>query len=125
MNIFKYDNNFILNLLLLYKNKIAFPLKKFKSLLIEEKENKSNSIVNSNILDQYSYISLKENCESITPLHFVGFVNNKNRVKMVLKYGANINIKNNKGETPLAYLCHFYNCYEMIKLFIIKLIFIF
>jgi len=47
---FKYDNNFILNLLLLYKNKIACPLKKFKSLLIEEQENKSNFIVNFNIL---------------------------------------------------------------------------
>ena len=55
---FKYDETFILQLILYYKNKVVFSKKKkFKLLLIKEKEKKSNSIVNFHIKENcYNYV---------------------------------------------------------------------
>jgi len=44
---------------------------------------------------------------TVTPMHLVCYVYNKKNCKIyLLKYGANVNIYNNDGETPLNLLCY-------------------
>jgi len=105
---FKYDNNFIIKLLTYYKYNISISKKDFKLLLIKEKEDKSNSIINFNIINEFYDEPGKDPNETTTPLHLACYLRLKNVVKLLIKYGANINIKNNKGESPLFIVCHPY-----------------
>ncbi|ORX64140.1 hypothetical protein BCR32DRAFT_251268 [Anaeromyces robustus] len=143
-NFFKYNSNFILKLLLYYKNKIKFSKKEFELLLIKEKEDKCNSVINFNVIDRYDYYEKnstdKYNVRRIVnPLFIASYHNCKDIINMLVnKYGAyiyikdnenntllhigaksgnlttplllfskeyNIDIKNNKGETPLHKAC--------------------
>jgi len=121
---FKYDCNFILKLLLLYKNKMVFSKKDFKLLLIKEKENKSNSIINFNIDNKYfvNFYRFPNPNETTTPLHIacyyaISFSCN-DIIKILIQYGANVNIQNNKGITPLMNCQYFENNYSVMKLLI-------
>ncbi|KAL6589278.1 ankyrin repeat-containing domain protein [Neocallimastix sp. 'constans'] len=98
---FKYDNEFIIVLLIYYKNKTKISKKNFKLLLIKEKENKSNSIVNFNILDKYKRHQYILNGETTTPLHIACSCQKIETIKILQKYGANINIKNSRNFAPL------------------------
>jgi len=84
---FEYDNNFILKLLLLYYNKVSFSEKEFKLLLIKEKENKSNSLINFCICDNY----VDDDCRIIgdittTPLQIACYYAYINDYYDIIKY---------------------------------------
>jgi len=111
---FKYNNNFILRLLIYYKNKIKVSKKEFKLLLIKEKEDKSNSIVNFIIDDCYS--NYRYSYET-SPLHIACSYGYKEIIKMLINYGANININNSEYLTPLTVITENYDD-EMILLLI-------
>jgi len=115
---FEYDDEFIIKLLMFYKSKIQISKKEFKMLLIKEKEYKSNSVVNFNIINDYHSDCDKYPDETITPLHLACFFISKDIINLLIKYGGNINIKNNKGYTPLNYTCYYYGQVDIIKLLI-------
>jgi len=50
---FEYDKNFVLKLLIYYKNKVSISKNEFNLLIIKEKETKSNSIINFNINNDF------------------------------------------------------------------------
>jgi len=116
---FKYKNIFILKLLLLYKNKILFSKQDFKLLLIKEKENNSNSIINFNVKNNYYEEGLFDYNDTLTPLHMASACRNKDIMKLLIDYGADVNKKNNKGITPLMHLCQMRSSYiSEVKLLI-------
>jgi len=104
---FKYDNDFILQLLLYYKNRIPYTKKDFKLLLIKEKESKCISILNFNI-EKVKCYNFEERERTISPLHIACQTRNKPIIKLLLDYGMNIDFRNNIGNTTLLYLAEFY-----------------
>jgi len=70
---FKYDVNFIIKLLTYYDYNIPFSKKEFKLLLIKEKEDKSNSIINFNVIDDYCNRGYKFVDATTTPLQIACF----------------------------------------------------
>ncbi|ORX41400.1 ankyrin [Piromyces finnis] len=114
---FRFDNDFIITLLIYYKNKTQFSNKELKLLLIKEKEKKSNSIVNFYIADRYIF---NFDYYFVTPLYIACVSNNEEIVKMLFDYGANVNFRNNIGETALLYLCKCNLSLDIIKLLIDK-----
>ncbi|ORX72565.1 ankyrin [Anaeromyces robustus] len=115
----------ILKLLLYYKNKTRISKKEFELLLIKEKEDKCNSVINFNVIDRYGYYD--ENSTDkysvrriVNPLFIASYHNCKDIMDMLInKYGAYIYIKDNenntllhigamRGETPLHKACIHY-----------------
>jgi hypothetical protein len=115
-NYFEYDYKFIIKLLIYYKNKIKFSRKEFRLLLIKEKENKSNSIVNFNILNEYFYPFVPDIYNITTPIHIACNFNNEQIIKLLIQFGANINKKNSKGASPLTEMNNYDD--NMLKLLI-------
>ncbi|ORY29833.1 hypothetical protein LY90DRAFT_627509 [Neocallimastix californiae] len=93
---FKYDNEFIINLLLYYKNKIKISKEMFKIILIKEKEIKSNSIVNFHMIDVEGekYFVNRYTNELQTPLHVACFYGYLEIIKILIKYGGNTKLAN-------------------------------
>ncbi|ORX42230.1 ankyrin [Piromyces finnis] len=56
----------------------------------------------------------------VTPLYIACFVNNEELVKILFDYGANVNFRNNEGETAILYLCQCNISLNIIKLLIDK-----
>uniref|UniRef100_A0ABD2WKN1 PRANC domain-containing protein n=1 Tax=Trichogramma kaykai TaxID=54128 RepID=A0ABD2WKN1_9HYME len=53
-----------------------------------------------------------------TPLHFAIFYKNKNNIESLLRRGADSNLKNAEGSTPLHIICHKYlSCDDLSELF--------
>ncbi|KAG4092743.1 hypothetical protein H8356DRAFT_1294369 [Neocallimastix lanati (nom. inval.)] len=107
---FKYNNEFILKLLLYYKNKIKISRIEFELILIKEKEDKCNSVINFNILNSYKYFSFDCDlnrydirCRKIVnPLFLAYYFSLSDIVDMLInKYGAYVYIKDNEGNTLL------------------------
>ncbi|ORX75102.1 ankyrin [Anaeromyces robustus] len=116
--LFKYDNNIIIKLLLYYKNKIAISKENFKKII--SKEDKLNLYINfqieNKISEKYNYYftSCEYICyninETVTPLHIATFYVSTYVMKLLINYGADLNIKNNKGETAFFLNCKISNC---------------
>jgi len=107
---FKYNNEFILKLLLYYKNKIKISRIEFELILIKEKEDKCNSVINFNILNSYKYFSFDCDlnrydirCRKIVnPLFLAYYFSLSDIVDILInKYGAYVYIKDNEGNTLL------------------------
>ena len=120
---FKFDKNFIIKLLSYYKNKISFSNKEFNLLLIKEKEDKLNSIINFNIFNEFTnYEEVNYEYEdeyfmycSTTPIHIACNQKNKKIIELLISYGANINYQNNIGNTPLIEACYRKNNLSVIN----------
>eukprot|EP00833_Pecoramyces_ruminatium_P017718 jgi/Orpsp1_1/1191750/evm.model.d7180000088257.1 len=101
-----FNNDFILNMLKLYKYKNAISNKKLKKLILKEKNK----------------IDLDVKDEDGKPLLFFAFRNRSiDMIKLLIEYGADINIEDNFGETLLFWVFN-YHCFEedieMIKYFV-------
>jgi len=90
-----YDTEIIKYLLYLYKNKIPISLFNLKQELSNEKYKILITINKYDIDEIGSNIFLYSACQN----------GNENIVKYLIKFGANINIKDKEKETPLFYAC--------------------
>jgi len=118
---FKYGVNFIIKLLTYYKYNIPFSKKEFKLLLIKEKEDKSNSIVNFNIVNEFFYYDELDDCYSEDnrdcdseddESDFEDTIRNLNNDAFTQKKEINETLT-----SPLHIACY-YNYIEIIKLLI-------
>jgi len=109
--LFEYDNDSILKLLLCYKNKIKISKKKFKDIV--PIKDKIDLFINFNFNDErvnWEYADIGEN---FSPLHLASLYYNLNAIDLLINYGADINIKNNKNRNSLLYihkLAYNFNC---------------
>jgi len=107
---FKSTNEYIINLLEYYKNQIKISKSKFDLVLKKEKENKFSSLINFIINDVYSKCTSSDGARTTTtPLHIACSYGYKEIIKILIDYGANPNLKNSQGLTPLAEM---YNGYH-------------
>jgi len=122
-----YDNEFILQLLFHYKNKIAISTsdlnqqisnKKFSISINTKYSSNTNSIylinecnkknININIIKhliEYGVNINKEDNDGNSPLFYACLSGNMTVVRYLIEQGANINKLNKYGETPLFYAC--------------------
>ncbi|KAL6607444.1 hypothetical protein U3516DRAFT_783737 [Neocallimastix sp. 'constans'] len=107
---YRYDQNCELN----KRFKMIIPAKDLKLSLIKEKEGKSNSVVNFNIVDNFIDVALTDSKYNITPIHFI--------CVFLTRKLANANIQNNEGEIPIKVLFYTTPSCELFKHKLLQLI---
>ncbi|OUM59879.1 hypothetical protein PIROE2DRAFT_14488 [Piromyces sp. E2] len=83
-----------------------------------EKEDKSNSIINFNIVDEYCNRGYRFVDVTTTPLYIACFYKFENIIKLLVNYGANVNIQNNKGENVLNFQGYYESLADIATLLI-------
>ncbi|ORX41398.1 ankyrin [Piromyces finnis] len=109
--LFEYNNDDILKLLFYYKNKIIISENDLKNIISQK--DKINLYINFIIENIHYKNYIVEFCYdttgTVTPLHVATRHNARNIIDLLMSYGADINIVNNKGETAFFFNCKYYS----------------